>query len=122
MEMLLTPLYFQERILTSSHSPPSLPHFITLVLTFGRNRSWYVGFARRVRDFFIGKVTFFRPERIISVHKQISYPNPTDEQCHMHLRKIKSTLRSHVQSFSFMNIFEGMLQDKIHIDSCMPQF
>lgn len=121
MEMLLTPLYCQERILTSSYSPFLLPHFITLLISYGRNRHCYVALARQVKDSFIGKVTFFSPERIISVRQQILYPNPADEQCHLQQRKIKCILHSHVQSFSFMNIFEGMLQDKTHIDTRMPQ-
>lgn len=79
-------------------------------------------FARHIKDFFIVNVTFFRPESIISVHQEISYPNPADEQCHLQQIKIKCILHSHVQSSSFMNTFEGMLQDKTHIDSCMPQF
>lgn len=37
VEMLLTLSYCQERFLTSSHFPPSLPHFTTLLISFSWN-------------------------------------------------------------------------------------
>lgn len=55
MEMLLTPSYCQDRVLTSCHSPPLLPHFTALLIHFGRNSHWYVVFARQVKDFFISR-------------------------------------------------------------------